>query len=82
MNEFIKVKLKKSGYDLLAENHNQYIGVIKGWRKRTYKHYQKKADKDGYTRFLFWEFMKEFGPTLSLGMEPLFDLEIRFEVNE
>jgi len=76
LNFTIKVKLKDTGYHLLADEHNEYSSVIKNWEKRDKEYYKNKADEDGYTEVQLWSFMKTFGATTGMGFEQKFDTNI------
>lgn len=79
LNEYIKVKIYDKGYQVLADNHNKYLGVIKNWEKRDAEYYKLKADENGYTRFQAWNFIEEFGSVTRLGMNGYYSTEIQIE---
>lgn len=46
VNHNILVKLNDLGYKRLADLHNDYLGIIPNWKKKTAGYYKKKADKN------------------------------------
>lgn len=79
LNEGIKVKLYDKGYQVLADGHNSYIGIIPNWEFRTADYYKEKADENGYTIFQGWDFFNKFSKTMRLGEHGHFNLDILIE---
>lgn len=77
LNESIKVKLKESGYQILADSFNKTLT----YSKYSVQYFKNKVDKDGYYRIQVWEFMQIFGPHIRLGMNPPFHLDVILLVN-
>jgi hypothetical protein len=82
LNRNIRVKLNDKGYQLLADEHNNYCGYIPTFKKRTLQFYKKKADKEGYTKFHLWEFMQLFGHVTGMGFDQYYDINILIENDE
>jgi hypothetical protein len=80
VNDTVLVKLKEKGYQMLADRHNKYLGVLPNWDFRNADYYKSKADKDGYTAFQLWSFMQDFGPYIRLGYDLPFETDIK--INE
>ncbi len=87
INNTIKVKLKDEGYQIMADEHNRFIPVIKNWQYRDLNYYKEAADSDGYTTFQAWCFIELFGQYTGIGFNTpyhptiLID-EIYIETNE
>lgn len=79
LNDYIKVKIYDKGYQLLADNHNKYLGVVKCWEKRDADYYKSKSDENGYTRFQAWDFIQEFGSVTKLGITGYYSTQIQIE---
>lgn len=82
LNFTIKVKLKDTGYQILADRHNEYINVIKEWDKRDKEYYKNLADEDGYTKFQIWSFMKTFGSVTGIGFNQVCETNIKIESSD
>jgi hypothetical protein len=80
VNDNIRVKLLDEGYQILADDHNQFLGRIPNWESRDAAYYKSKADKDGYTTFQMWEFMQKFGPLIKMGRKVHFEMDIILRV--
>ena len=74
INEYVKVKLKKSG---LAELKRQGDELRKTFPKLD-EYVPPKIDKDGYSKFQLHDLMQRLGHLCTLGFEPPFDTEIIF----
>ena len=81
LNENIKVKINDEGYQYMADKHNE---IMKEWthlKSHSAEHYKMKADKDGYTKMQFWNFIEEFGPITHIGFQLYYDPNILIETN-
>ncbi len=76
LNSIIRVRIKEKGYQLLADSHNKYVGVIPNWDTRTPEYYKALADSEGYSEMTAWKFMSEFGPFTIMGMADYYDINI------
>ena len=76
INEIIKVKLYDKGYQVLVDNHNSYLGIIKSFDRRDIDYYKSQADENGYTEFQMWGFMNIFGKYIQLGKTGYFNYNI------
>ena len=61
VNDYIKVKLNKSGIDLMRQNHNKIFGDFSSDLLDKYTFQEPEVDEKGYTKFQMWHFMDEFG---------------------
>lgn len=82
LNEYIKVRLYDKGYQLLADEHNSFLGTIPNWKFCTADHFKEKADECGYTKFQGWDFFNKFSRTLRLGEHGYFSLDVLVECRE
>lgn len=80
INEHIRVRVTPAGWKRIEQNHidhyTAYKKIYPEFEIPEYKNYYK-TDEEGYTEFLLWVFMQEFGPHIHMGQrEPFFDLNI------
>jgi hypothetical protein len=68
LNQHILVKLKDEGFEHWKKAYNE---VLPDQFKKPLSYF-KNMEKDGYVRFQAWDFMRLFGETITLGVEPLF----------
>ena len=59
INDKIKVKLTEHGKDILEKDITDTLGMLKNFNYQKYSPYY--TDKDGYTEFTLWDFMRIFG---------------------
>lgn len=78
MNSQVKVKLTQLGYQHLADEHNEYIGIVSAFKTRSADYYKALADKDGFTSFQLWVFIQSFGKVTGMGFKPCYDNNIVF----
>ena len=76
INRYVLVKLKESGYQVLADEHNSYLDTIPNWKEKSIDDFKKDADGDGYTKFQMWDFMSKFGGDIGMGVEQRFETTI------
>jgi hypothetical protein len=84
LNHKIKVKLNKSGIEILKHNRLNLLRQIKesGVKDSALKEYEYKPDENGYVTFQGHDFINIFGGHLQLGLETPFDLNVLIEVGE
>jgi len=61
INDYIKVKLNKSGIDIMRQNHNRLFGGFSEELLARHPFREPEVDEQGYTKFQMWHFMDEFG---------------------
>lgn len=76
LNQTVKVKLTRVGYQRLADIHNELVGVIPNMGGKSWEDYERAADADGYTRTQLWCLMNDFGSMVGMCMPNPFDLDI------
>lgn len=82
VNNNIKVKLTTLGFQRLADEHNELIGRVPKWEFRNALYYTDQVDKDGYSEFQMWEFMRIFGPIVKIGGPLPFYTDILITIDE
>jgi hypothetical protein len=82
LNSIILVKLTDLGYKHLVSLHNANLNVIPEVMVRDPDYYRQRADDDGYTRFLLWEFIKKFGEVTGIACLDYYDMNIRIMNND
>ena len=82
LNSIILVKLTDLGYKHLVSLHNANLNVIPEVMVRDPDYYRQRADDDGYTRFLVWEFIKKFGDVTGIACLDYYDTKIRIMNND
>jgi hypothetical protein len=63
INNYVKVKLNEKGLKILKRNWEKIqkkSSILYPWK-------EPKVDKNGYTKFLLWDFMGTFGGEMYLG---------------
>lgn len=77
VNDFVKVKLKPEGLQILRDHH-----------ERVFKHrldkfpFTSRIDEDGYYKMQIWEFMQHFGSEISLGRPAPFETDVMIQIEE
>lgn len=80
LNQDIYVKLTEEGYQHRVNLYNDIIKYSGDESKfHTVDYYKNEANEYGYTKFMAWEFMKDFGDTISFGGRQLFDINIQIK---
>lgn len=79
LNDKVLVKLKEEGFKYWLADLNEYMPEKLG---TTMEDLRSRCDKDGYIEFQTWEFMRVFGPTISIGSQPIFETTLRFYKDE
>jgi len=82
LNCEVKVKLTELGYQRLADINNEYVGKVKGFVAVDAAYFKNKADADGFTKFIFWEFMKDFGDVICFGGPEYFGTRILVKTDD
>ena len=84
LNHKIKIKLNKSGIEILKNNRLNLLRQIKesGVKDPALKEYEHKPDENGYVTFQGYDFINIFGGHLILGLEAPFDLNVLIEAGE
>jgi len=77
INHYARVKLTEQGLRAYAERQ-----ANENMRLRKYRPLNPANTPDGYWRAQAWEIIQFLGPVCGLGMGPLVDCEIIFEVPE
>lgn len=76
VNDYIKLKLNQKGLNILRDRHDELRRAVpkydRNWTPPN-------TDANGYSRFQLWEAMQIFGPHITMGMEPPFSTEVRFD---
>lgn len=67
INDYVIVTLKEDGKQILLRHH-EGIGLP--------KKYHHKPQEDGTYKFAMWEWMRIFGPHMTIGMQVPFDTNI------
>lgn len=78
INEYVKVKLNDDGHAILKRERDELNAHIRERGGKGLPDYEPKVDKNGYTSFQFWVFMKTFGQYVDAGMESPFQHDITF----
>ena len=84
LNHKIKVKLNKSGIEIIKSNRLNMLRQIKesGIKGLALKEYEHNPDENGYVTFQGHDFINIFGGHLQLGLEAPFDLNVLIEAGE
>jgi len=82
LNSIILVKLTDLGYKHLVSLHNANLNVIPEVMVRDPDYYRQRADDNGYTQFLLWEFIKKFGDVTGIACLDYYDTNIRIMNND
>lgn len=78
LNDFVKVKLTKFGYEIHKRDYEKLQGMSPYFANRPYK--RPKLDSDGYFKMQLHTLMNTFGQYTILGNEtPFVDNYIEFE---
>lgn len=78
INYKIKVKLKPEAIEELRRQHEDLYNSI--GKPAPYPFKAPEVDEEGYSTFQLWSFMQDFGHTLTLGRIPIFETEVKIEV--
>lgn len=76
INGYVSVRLTASGKLI----HRREYDELRKLSPRLPKYKAPKPDANGYTQWQLWHLMQTFGPAISHGAEPPFEMEIMFEV--
>lgn len=77
VNEFVHIKLREEGIDILRTEHYElYKRVKENAPHIKIPTFRLTLDKEGYHQMQLWDFMKTFGPKMRLGDVLPFDAEI------
>ena len=77
INQLVKVKLTKKGYDILVNEHNSIADRFPKMSKTTYRERQEqRLDIDGYATFQLHHLMSVFGNYMYPGGDIPFETEI------
>lgn len=80
VNDSILIKLKERGYEMLVEDHNQYISKISNYKPISIEDIKAKENEDGLYVISMWECMNLFGSQMFNGQNHLpFETTIYFE---
>lgn len=83
LNDPIRFVLTGHGMDILAKNHNAYIGRIPNWEARSPQYYADKQNEKGYTEMQMWCFIEEFGNEIGICKMPVIErLTIQFKTHK
>jgi hypothetical protein len=77
INDSVWVKLTPEGEKIYADYWHQYDDVL---NRAGYTTPPIKKDKDGWTKFQHWDFMKIFGSHFHMGIDGPIKTEIKIEV--
>lgn len=72
-NEQVRVKLNERGEAILRKQHADLVNATQG---RYDEPFVLKLDEEGYYRAQLWSLRQTFGPHMTLGSLPPFDLDI------
>ena len=74
LNDFVKVKLTDLGKEIYYHQYDDSLKEYPVLSKYIKPHYPK-IDKDGYTKFMLWQFIQLYGNHIGMGapnvIEPL-----------
>lgn len=76
-NEYVQVRLTDHGRKIVKEDYDNNFPLH---LRDKYPFEPKKEDAEGYCKFQMWDFMRIFGPHLSLGAVNPFEMEIKIPV--
>lgn len=79
VNNRIKAQIMKRGYSLMAADYNRWAKQVKNFEPRGATYYKDRADKDGYTSFQLWDFMRIFGKVSDATDLPHYATNLRIE---
>ena len=71
INDKIKVKLTEYGNSILEKEVTDTLSRLKGFNYQDYFPYH--TDKDGYTEFQLWDFMRIFGSHFCMGCQQIIE---------
>lgn len=72
INNYIQVRLTDAGRARLFENYQEL--------KLPFKYKPPEEDKDGWSRWQAWVLIEQLGDGVSMGLDLLFEPEIRIEI--
>lgn len=72
LNETVRVKLKPEGIEILRKRHEEYRSKIPSFGE--FK--PPVTDEEGWSKWQLWDFMRTFGPHISMGRIPSFETTI------
>jgi hypothetical protein len=78
INEMVRVRLSPEGRLIHRRQHDELRRQYPSIGKYT----PPKADAEGYTRWQLWHLMQTFGPSITLGSKPPFEMEMIFEATD
>lgn len=76
LNHNIRVRLTDLGYQRLADASKYLASQVPDLDILDVEYFKGQADKDGYTTFQMWEFMKQFGEVTGLCKPEYYHLDI------
>tara|TARA_Y100000310_G_scaffold22673_1_gene21685 strand:+ start:550 stop:837 length:288 start_codon:yes stop_codon:yes gene_type:complete len=76
INNWVKVKLNDKGYQILVDKEKELEALVPSWKAESVEHFKAKADKDGYSKYQMWDFMRTFGDKIPMGCPLPFDVNI------
>lgn len=82
INCHILVRFTEIGFQKLAADHNDFIGIIPNWEHRTAQYYKDRTDKDGFLSVQAWPFIQSFGPVTSIGTVEYYAATIKINQND
>lgn len=87
LNDFVLVKLNENGKRIHKNKFDQLRNIVAPYYKEGEKtglgeYKEPEEDKDGYSKWILWELMQEFGPYITMGFDPPFDTTIKLIIDE
>lgn len=79
VNDYVFVRLKERGRKELKRQHDELDKVV-GGTLGDYKSYTE--DKDGWSKWQLHSLMNYFGHIMTIGFDPPFEPNIKFELDE
>jgi len=71
INEYVFIKLTEKGAQVLANDHNKWVGKMLGNRNMDY--YLSNRDENGFYKMQFWCFINNFGELMQAGAGGYFE---------
>ncbi len=72
INNYVRVKLTDRGRENHRKNHDE---LFAGWSEKP-EYRPPVEDAEGWSKWQMWSLMADFGPHISIGMNPPFETEI------
>lgn len=76
INEYVKVKLRESGINILRDHFEELNEMVLANGGKSLGVFQLNVDEEGYTKMQMHEFMTTFAPHMHMGFDLPFDANI------